>query len=782
MAVNLSPVGGVAGQFFDNNGNPLTGGKLYTYAAGTTTPQATYTSAAGVIAHSNPIILNAGGRVPNEIWLTDGLEYKFALYDANNVLIGTWDDIIGINSNFVNFVSSEEVQIATAGQTVFTLTTMQYQPGTNNLVVYVDGVNQVEGGSYSYVETNSTTVTFTSGLHVGAVVKFVSAETLSTNVTSASSTTFTGFNSQVGVVQDIADADGSDWIGFEPDGTGAVARSVETKLRETVSVKDFGAIGDGVADDTVAIQAAYDYIAERHGILHFPLGNYICSGIDLGSGNKSCTFQGDSYDGKGAIGNISQITLKNNSNRSLFTILNENSYRHSFNRLVLNGNKSNQTTPAYLIHVSDNPPGGDYRMGVQIENVHFVNGSGGGLYIGANRGSNTLRQVYLFGCGTLPTHHGIHVNVYDTVMIDCHLGDSSGYNLYLTEGAQLQFYAVNCYKGGEGGVYVGPKVNQLAYFGGSIDRNQKNGLYIEKRTDLNWPGTRVFNGLLFLGNSSSANNTYSDVYFKGDDTETVFVGCNWQGNVAGTSVYPKYFIYYDNAAAKTKLLACRVDTDEPGYATDLTNNYSSLQTNDLLGFGFQMLTNDILSFKAGTTNALQFKKSTGQLSVGGSTFDGVSFRQNKSLTGATTARSVLSDPVIQSDVTANAYYFASSAKTTAAAFNLTTLTHYYANLETLGAGSSVTSQFGFHAENTIVGATNNYGFYSNIPSGTGRWNFYANGAAPNYFGGSVTWKPSAIATPANNGDLTFEATSNISVTVKLRGTDGVVRSAVLTLT
>jgi len=254
MAVNLSPIGGVAGQFFDNNGNPLAGGKIYTYAAGTTTNQATYTSASGIIAHSNPIILDAAGRVPSgEIWLTDGLQYKFVIKTSLDVLIGTFDNIAGINSNFVNYTIQEEIQTATAGQTVFTLTTMSYAAGTNSLTVFVDGVNQYDGVTYAYVETNSTTVTFTAGLHVGALVKFTTA-------------IFTP-----GSVGNAAD------VVYDPAGTGAVPTSVQVKLREFVSVKDFGAIGDGVTDDTVAIQAAVDSFGSNGGTVFFPSGQYSIS-------------------------------------------------------------------------------------------------------------------------------------------------------------------------------------------------------------------------------------------------------------------------------------------------------------------------------------------------------------------------------------------------------------------------------------------------------------------------------------------------------------------------
>ena len=79
-------------QFFDLNGDPLSGGLLYTYAAGTTTPLASYTDSTGNIANTNPIILDSRGEA--NVWLA-GASYKFALYDSTNVLIWTVDNING---------------------------------------------------------------------------------------------------------------------------------------------------------------------------------------------------------------------------------------------------------------------------------------------------------------------------------------------------------------------------------------------------------------------------------------------------------------------------------------------------------------------------------------------------------------------------------------------------------------------------------------------------------------------------------------------------------------
>lgn len=184
MSVFLSPVGGAGAQFFDNNGNPLTGGKLYTYEAGTTTPAVTYTSVSGNTAHSNPIILDAAGRVPgsSEVWLFGSNAYKFLLKDSNDVLLGTWDNVVGIG---------------------------------------------------------------------------------------------------------VADAQN---ITYTPPFVNLVATNVELKLSEWPSVKDWGAVGDGVTDDTEAIQTA---INETNGKqLLWPTGSYKVTQLDIAGTYRSMFFEG----------------------------------------------------------------------------------------------------------------------------------------------------------------------------------------------------------------------------------------------------------------------------------------------------------------------------------------------------------------------------------------------------------------------------------------------------------------------------------------------------------
>jgi hypothetical protein len=179
MSVNLSFIGGAGWQFFADNGRPLAGGFIYTYAAGTTTPLDTYTDRTGNTANANPIELDSAGRTPSQIWSTEGLLYKYVVKTSVGVEIRSWDNI---------------------------------------------------GGS-------------------------VVASDLATNLAASS---------------------GSSLIGFLQAGTGAVATTVQAKLRESISVKDFGATGDGVTNDTAAFVAASAAItANDGGHLIIPAGTYI---------------------------------------------------------------------------------------------------------------------------------------------------------------------------------------------------------------------------------------------------------------------------------------------------------------------------------------------------------------------------------------------------------------------------------------------------------------------------------------------------------------------------
>ena len=93
MAIILSPIANFQ-QFFNNTGFLNAGGKLFTYANGTTNNQDTYSDSTGNTENSNPIVLDSSGRLPTDIWIEDSWSYTFVvtLPDGTTVL----DQVDGI--------------------------------------------------------------------------------------------------------------------------------------------------------------------------------------------------------------------------------------------------------------------------------------------------------------------------------------------------------------------------------------------------------------------------------------------------------------------------------------------------------------------------------------------------------------------------------------------------------------------------------------------------------------------------------------------------------------
>ena len=166
-AVTLSIFGGVGAQFFDNSGNVLTGGKIYTYEAGTTTPLATYTSSTGNTAHTNPIVLDAAGRVPSggEIWNNFVKLYKFVLKTSADVTIATYDNVGG------SFNASPIIANFTGDGSDTTFSLASAPASENSTNVYINGVYQ-QKNTYSVagaVLTFSQAPPITSSIEVNYV-------------------------------------------------------------------------------------------------------------------------------------------------------------------------------------------------------------------------------------------------------------------------------------------------------------------------------------------------------------------------------------------------------------------------------------------------------------------------------------------------------------------------------------------------------------------------------------------------------------------------------------
>lgn len=129
----------------DSAGNPLVGGRLYTYANGTTTPQTTYKDAAGTIANTNPIILDSLGSAV--IFLTAGLVYTFVMKDSNDALIWSQDSISGAQTGSTGISVVTVLPTSDIGPVYMTGKGIFYWNGTQYVSDYQGGFT---GGNYAF--------------------------------------------------------------------------------------------------------------------------------------------------------------------------------------------------------------------------------------------------------------------------------------------------------------------------------------------------------------------------------------------------------------------------------------------------------------------------------------------------------------------------------------------------------------------------------------------------------------------------------------------------------
>jgi hypothetical protein len=154
------------------------------------------------------------------------------------------------------------------------------------------------------------------------------------------------------IVSDLAAAGGSSLVGFLQAGSGAVVRTAQSKMRDVVSVKDFGAVGDGVADDTAAIQAAIDacgaratgYFGETNGLsIYIPWGTYKITSPLIIPNNAGISFVGDG-------GTKSKIWQSVNGQDAFQ--LSGNNYRGRFKGIHITGNQGQVGGNGKAINIS----------------------------------------------------------------------------------------------------------------------------------------------------------------------------------------------------------------------------------------------------------------------------------------------------------------------------------------------------------------------------------------------------------------------------------------------
>jgi hypothetical protein len=272
-------------------------------------------------------------------------------------------DGVAIYPNNAQLATSYATQSYTGNGSTVTYA-MGYNPSIKaNVSAYIDGVYQNQD-AFSISGTN---LTFTAAPPLNSAIEIK----VPVNVTS------------------LVNTNASSLV-YTQGGTGSVTRSVENRLRDFVSVKDFGAVGDGVTDDTLAIQAALDYADAGSNqsstvTVFIPAGTYIHTGITIAGG---VNVMGD--------GRTSTTLFMKNSTNPVQSVKLESS-RASISKVTIDGNRNNNSSGIGLN--ADNSVAAGNSAFCYIEDLDIQNTAGTGCLV-TNGNMAHLKNVSITRCTT----------------------------------------------------------------------------------------------------------------------------------------------------------------------------------------------------------------------------------------------------------------------------------------------------------------------------------------------------------------------------------------------
>lgn len=386
----LSPY--IFNQFFDDNGDPLNAGEVFAYAANTLDDKDTFTTAAGTVANTNPIILSVGGRKP--IYLEAGA-YDFVLKDSLGNTLDTVNDVQASSTGSGSFSSSTVETIAdlsalTAGFTDFVEVSGYYAKG--------------DGGGGSFYWSSSSSAADDGGVTI------------------------------------------------QPDSTPATGRWIRS-IDGLVSVLYFGALGDYIVsgsvngsakDNTTVLNTCFNYCKDNELNARLPKGSYLVTGfltcaVGLIGDQKgkiednvvygSATWSSgapNNLDGSALVWDntvlgINDVYIRNSSGAESQDV--------TFKNITFYSTSSGGVGAGRLLEISSAQSGGVYDFGSlpPFDDCHIVN-FGSAIVVAACNGL-TFNNVVFRGCkqpfiiGNSVPSTGENVRVVNCMFENC--GDAS---------------------------------------------------------------------------------------------------------------------------------------------------------------------------------------------------------------------------------------------------------------------------------------------------------------------------------------------------------------------